>query len=113
MTGKEYQELSKRTLDMKSVVGLTPKEEMLLWCMTGLAGEIGEVVEHVKKGIFHKHEVDKEELKNELGDVLWYLSGLAEVAGISLEDIMTFNVEKLKKRYPDGFDISRSKNKND
>lgn len=71
-------------------------------CM-GLAGETGETIDYLKKVIFHGHELDKEKLKSELGDILWYVSNLAYLYSIDLEDVAQANVEKLNKRYPQGF----------
>ncbi len=69
----------------------------------GLAGETGEVVEMVKKHLFHGKELDREKLGKELGDVLWYLAAAAQVANLDLAQIASDNIEKLEKRYPSGF----------
>ena len=54
------------------------------------------------------HELDKERLKKELGDIAWYLAEAATALDVPLEDILQANIDKLKKRYPDGFEINRS-----
>lgn len=77
----------------------------------GLAGECGEVVDSIKKVVFQMHELDKDKLTEELGDVLWYFVNLSNVLNIDLDDIMNTNLEKLRKRYPDGFDSNRSINR--
>lgn len=68
----------------------------------GLVGEAGEVAEKVKKLIRDKNglydEKDVEEIKKELGDVLWYIATLSHEFGIELNDIATTNYEKLKSR---------------
>ena len=70
----------------------------------GLAGETGEVLEIIKKmirdkgGVFETAQEDREKLKKELGDVLWYLSALAFYNDIKLEDIVITNLEKLASR---------------
>lgn len=69
----------------------------------GLAGEVGEVAEHIKKYLGHGKELDVLELKEELGDVLWYLAILSDMFGLNLDTIAQFNVDKLKARYPNGF----------
>lgn len=74
----------------------------------GLTGEAGEVADYVKKVLYHSHELSKEKLAEELGDVLWYLAYLANVIGYDLEEIAEINIEKLRKRYPDGWDPQRS-----
>lgn len=77
----------------------------------GLAGESGEVVDLIKKYVFHYHTMGKEKLSEELGDVMWYISLICNMAGISLDDVMSNNVEKLKIRYPNGWDPERSQNR--
>ena len=77
----------------------------------GLAGEAGEVVDLLKKEIGHGHDADPEKLSKELGDVLWYLSDLATLHNLSLDDIAQANILKLLKRYPDGFSTEASRNR--
>lgn len=74
----------------------------------GLAGETGEVVDQVKKHLYQCHEIDLTHLKDELGDVFWYLMLALDACGFSLVEVMSCNVEKLRRRYPDGFDPERS-----
>lgn len=69
----------------------------------GATGEAGEVADLVKKEVFHKHPVDADGIKKEIGDTLHYLAGLATMYGLTLEEIATANIEKLQKRYPTGF----------
>ena len=87
------------------------QKDMLINSVMGLNGEAGEVIDLVKKHLFHNHELDKDKLKLELGDVLWYLAEAAEALGISLEDIAISNIDKLKRRYPEGFDFEKSINR--
>ena len=84
----------------------------VLYAAIGICGEAGEVSELVKKYAYHGHAIDKDHLARELGDVLWYVSYMADLFGYSLGEIMEMNQEKLAKRYPDGkFDAERSKNR--
>lgn len=69
----------------------------------GLAGEAGEVVELIKKHLYHGKPLDKTELLSELGDVVWYVAAMAHNAGLDIADVLAFNVIKLSQRYPDGF----------
>ena len=78
-------------------------EMMVVWNALGLAGEAGEVAELVKKGVFHRHTIDRAKLEQELGDVLWYASALCTTLGLDLGEIMQTNIEKLKVRYPNGY----------
>ena len=84
----------------------------VLYAAIGMCGEAGEVSELIKKYAYHEHTIDTEHLARELGDVLWYVSYMADLFGYSLGKIMEMNQEKLTKRYPDGkFDAERSKNR--
>jgi NTP pyrophosphatase (non-canonical NTP hydrolase) len=93
----QYQELASRTANSGSL------SELFANYALGLAGEAGEVADLLKKSIYHSHRLDIEELTKELGDVLWYLSQLAELAGVKLNVVAETNIQKLMKRYPDGF----------
>lgn len=77
----------------------------------GLVGEAGEVAEIIKKYLGHGHPLVEEQLALELGDVLWYLTALADLLDISLHDIANANVAKLDARYPEGFTHEASRNR--
>jgi NTP pyrophosphatase (non-canonical NTP hydrolase) len=77
----------------------------------GIAGEAGEVADLIKKHVFHGHELDKDKLTKELGDVMWYIATIANTAGISLSEVAERNIEKLRQRYPEGFSTERSINR--
>ena len=83
----------------------------LMNCALGISGEGGEVSDIIKKHTFQGHELNEEKLINELGDVCWYIAVMAKVLGVSLETVMKKNIEKLMKRYPDGFSSERSINR--
>lgn len=99
----QYQQLASRTLLKNPGFSLSEREIMIAWNAIGLAGEAGEVAEHIKKSLFHKQELKASELKGELGDLLWYISSLCTLYGFDLSSVMDANIEKLKLRYPDGF----------
>jgi NTP pyrophosphatase (non-canonical NTP hydrolase) len=84
---------------------------MIVWNAVGIAGEAGEVVDNIKKGIFHQHGLDENKVKEELGDLLWYVAGLCTQLGLDLDEVMVANIEKLQKRYPGGFSVEDSKNR--
>jgi NTP pyrophosphatase (non-canonical NTP hydrolase) len=88
---------------------ITDPDMMLLNAALGLAGEGGEVADHLKKVMFHDHAPDKEHIKKELGDILWYVALAAEAMGTTLSEIMEMNIVKLSKRYPGGFDPALSR----
>ena len=104
MTPNEYQTEAMRTASGMNYSTAKP----LMNAALGISGEGGEFADLVKKHIFQGHDLDKEHLAKELGDVLWYVALGAHSIGYDLETIMQMNVDKLRKRYPDGFDPSRS-----
>lgn len=74
----------------------------------GLAGEAGETLDMIKKWIFHEKDLDREHLKKELGDVMWYMAMICYSFGFDLDEILQMNIDKLKARYPEGFDTERA-----
>ena len=103
MKVNEYQELAMTTLNPE-----LNKKDVLVNSVMGLCGESGEAIDIVKKWLAQGHELDKERLSKELGDIAWYLAEAATALDLSLEQILQANIDKLKKRYPDGFDTQRS-----
>lgn len=108
MTINEYQKLAMVTLNPE-----LDKKDVLINGVMGLCGESGEAIDIVKKHLAQGHELDKEELAKELGDVAWYLAETATAIGYDLEDIFQMNIDKLKKRYPEGFSVEKSVNRNE
>ena len=104
----DYQELALRTLAETGSVRITEEQLMKVWKALGLAGEAGEVADTVKKQILHQHGEDPEQIKKELGDLLWYAAVLAKLYGYTLAEVMQGNIEKLQKRYKDGFSVEES-----
>lgn len=127
MTPNEYQELAMRTNDGKCTDRLVDYN-MHDWSISkgvwelkypgdlvngvmGLSGEAGEVSELVKKHIFNGHAIDRDKMEKELGDVCWYIAMICHALGLNLEDVMRVNIDKLKKRYPNGFSEQDSINR--
>jgi NTP pyrophosphatase (non-canonical NTP hydrolase) len=113
MNATFYQQLAKRTLIERPEQPLTDEETMKVWNALGVAGEAGELCDLVKKGIFHRHGIDVDKLKKEIGDVCWYLAGLATQFDLDFGEILESNIEKLKRRYPNGFSSDDSKKRVD
>lgn len=103
MTINEYQKLAMTTLNPE-----LDTKDVLINGVMGLCGESGEAIDIVKKWLAQGHELDKEKLAKELGDIAWYLAETAWALEIPLEEIFQANIDKLKKRYPQGFDSQRS-----
>lgn len=88
----------------------TPEIELggVLNAALGLSGEVGELNDMLKKWIFHEKQLDSEHLKREISDVCWYLALMCDSFEFSLDEIMQINIDKLKARYPEGFDTYRA-----
>ena len=106
MTINEYQKLAMTTLNPE-----LDKKDVLINGVMGLCGESGEVIDIVKKHLAQGHELDKEKIIKELGDVAWYMAEIATVLDVDLEDVLVQNIEKLKNRYPEGFSTEKSINR--
>lgn len=103
MKMNEYQELARTTSGADSLV----------MAAMGLSGESGEFIDAIKKHEFHGHELNVAELRKELGDILWYVAEAASVLNIDLNDIAEENINKLRRRYPEGFSSERSVNRSE
>lgn len=106
MTANEYQQLALRTLNPE-----LSKKEVLINGVMGLCGESGEAIDIVKKWLAQGHDLDREKLAGELGDIAWYLAETAWALDIPLEEILHRNLTKLAGRYPQGFDPCASRNR--
>ena len=88
-----------------------PPEDVLLNAVMGLCGEAGEAIDLVKKQRFQGHPLDRDALIKELGDIAWYLAEAAQGLGVPLEEILRRNLDKLHRRYPQGFAAEQSMNR--
>ena len=103
MDASEYQKRAMTTLNPA-----LEKKDVLINSVMGLCGESGEAIDIVKKWLAQGHALDKEHLAKELGDIAWYLAEAATALDLSLGDILQANLDKLEKRYPNGFETRRS-----
>ena len=108
MEANKYQELAMRTVNKE-----LSKKEMLVNGVMGLNGESGEVIDLVKKHLFHGHDLDRDKIIKELGDVLWYIAEVCSSLDVSIDEVMEKNIEKLAKRYSNGFSKEASINRKD
>ena len=97
MTFSEFQCQALRTAQAE------PYRERLMVQALGLAGEASEVGQIIKKWAWHGKSLDRDKIRDELSDVLWYVADLASALNLDLDEIATHNVEKLWLRYPNGF----------
>ena len=91
-----FNQYQKEAFDLISEDG---RKDMVLNGVLGLAGESGECCDIVKKNGFQGHELNKEHLIEELGDVMWYIAETASGLGVTLEEVAQYNLDKLHKRY--------------
>ena len=106
MTVNEYQKLAMTTLNPA-----LSKKDVLINGVMGLCGESGEAIDIVKKHLAQGHPLDKEKLIKELGDIAWYLAETATALDVTLEEVLEGNIEKLRRRYPEGFNTNHSLNR--
>ena len=105
MNFDDFQQAANRTSGMRG-----GKPDITIAAL-GLAGESGEVADLVKKWLGHGHDLDREKVLEELGDILWYLAEFVSLLNGSLSDVAADCIAKLEKRYPDGFSHERSLNR--
>ena len=106
MQVNEYQEAAMATLNPA-----LDKKDVLINSVMGLCGESGEAIDIVKKWLMQGHELDKAHLIKELGDVAWYLAEAATALDVPLEAVFQGNLDKLRQRFPNGFDVGASVNR--
>ena len=102
MRGNHYQELAARTINQRLC-----DYEMEMHAMHGMVGEIGELNSLYQKA-FQGHHFDEEHAKKELGDLMWFIAEYCTAMGWELDDVMEMNINKLRARYPDGFNEEQS-----
>lgn len=103
MRVNEYQEAAMATLNPA-----LDKKDVLVNSVMGLCGESGEAIDIVKKWLMQGHELDKDHLIKELGDVAWYLAEAATALDVPLETVLQGNLDKLRQRFPNDFDTDAS-----
>ncbi|KRL74908.1 hypothetical protein FC54_GL000057 [Ligilactobacillus saerimneri DSM 16049] len=95
MEFNEYQKAANRTL--------YGTEQVLTNCAMGLSAESGQLINLIKDYTFKGKKLDRAQMVHEMGDVLWYLSQIAEWADIPFDEVAQNNIDTLNKRYPNGF----------
>lgn len=105
MTAKEYMTAAQRTSNTQC--GIAKLKNGIM----GLCGESGECIDLLKKLLFQGHELNRTKMIEELGDVMWYVVETCVGLDIDLEQLFDLNIAKLERRYPNGFEASRSVNR--
>ncbi len=100
ITPQDYMQAAKRTL----YPDLTMQDRLNL-CGLGLSGEVGEIADMLKKFLYHRNgkPLDREKMKDELGDVMWYFFILLDTLHITFEEVLVANVKKCERRHLHGF----------
>ncbi len=94
---KEYQEACQKTARM-----MDDKDKEICFWGLGVAGEAGDVASCIKKEVFHKNKSVRDGIKENIGDMMWYVAMICNFYGWSLDEVLSENLEKLKKRYASG-----------
>lgn len=102
MNMNEYQQAAARTIRKD----LYP-EQQGMHALHGIVGEIGEIHSIYQKS-YQGHEIDRNHLKKEFGDLLWFIAEYCTAMGWTLEEVAQGNIDKLKARYPEGFSEDKS-----
>ena len=105
MTINTYQQLAARTINHA-----LDRDEMINHAVFGLSGEVGEISSLFQK-VYQGHELNESDLRKEIGDTTWMLAELCTAYGWDMEQVCIENIEKLRKRFPKGFDSERSVNR--
>jgi len=105
---KKYQKETMRTLKLSEDVKYTLFELLL-----GLSGEVGELVNLVKKKELHNHDIMDSKISEEIGDCMWYIANICNYYNLDLSEVLHNNIEKLYKRYPEGYTTEDSINRLD
>lgn len=109
LTPNQYQDLAARTDPDRThrvvdkVTDLAPNGSWLLHSLIGLSGEVGELAAAIQRWLYYGKDLDIANVREELGDLCWYLAQACKAANVSLEDVMKANINKLKFRYPERY----------
>lgn len=108
---KQYIEAAKRTESGSTEYDAKRVDIRILHGIMGLVTESGELMDAVKKSIFYEKELDRVNLVEELGDIMWYMAILIDALDTSFEEVATKNITKLQARYPEKFSAALANNR--
>ena len=116
MTSEEYQKLAVKSepLELSLTKSKLQNQNYVrgLHHALGIGTEVGELQDSFKRALFYNTALDIINIKEELGDVMWYIAGMCNTFGFSLEEVMQINIDKLKKRFPNNFNENDAINRN-
>lgn len=105
--------LVERTCKDGSEIETTGMQRHYIHMVLGIAGEAGELVDAIKKHVIYNKPLDLENVVEELGDIEWYMEGLRASIGVTREQVLAYNIEKLNKRYPAKYSDNDAQNRAD
>lgn len=103
MDNKTYLELSDRTCKHVTLMTMDAKKYDLMHATLGIAGESGEIVDAVKKSVIYGKPLDVANMREEIGDIMWYIALACRTLDFDLNEILDENIAKLQKRYPEKY----------
>ena len=110
MNLNDYQKLAARTINKKLSHYAMARHALARHALFGMCGEVGELHSLYQK-VYQGHMLDLGHAKKELGDLLWFVAEFCTANGWNLEDVAQLNIDKLKARFPEGFEIDKSLNR--
>lgn len=109
---KEAIKLESKDMDLIGVRFSNPDTQRLIHALVGLCTEVGELQDQVKKHLFYGKQLDLVNLKEESGDIFWYLALLCDILKVDPREILDTNIKKLQTRYPEKFSSDKALNRN-
>lgn len=101
LSGRTDQDRTQRVVD--KLLENQPNGSWLLHSLIGVAGECGEFAAAIQRWLYYGKELNTANVKEELGDLMWYIAQACRALNITIEDLMTSNLNKLKFRYPERY----------
>jgi len=98
--------------DFQSLIGRVDVRSIrLLHGAMGLDTESGEIMDSMKRHIIYGSDLNVVNIREELGDIMWYVALICDELGLTIEQICEDNIAKLRKRYPDKFSRELAENR--
>jgi len=98
---KDYRQFVRSLCKAGSIIAaeLTPDDAHKLHMAVGASGEAGELLDAIKKAVIYRKPLDIANVREECGDILFYVTGLLDSIGCNLDEVISENMAKLSTRY--------------